>query len=225
MSGIARAPVSPYEPVLVEIDAPSQELKKPTVYDALHSDLSRHISDVWTRAKFAKTEITERLLKCERQRRGVYDSDKLIEIQKTGGSDIFLRITDIKCRAAFSWIRDVMLGQAKRIFDLAPSEEPDMPPEISSGIVDLVRQEMAEFVQAGGLVHPEAFRVRMEQVHDEIMNRMRDEASEAAGRMSKKIEDQLHEGRFEFALKQFIDDFVTYPTAFMKGPVVKRKKR
>ncbi len=220
MAAIAVPAVPP--PLTVDMDikqAPSSE------FELLQTDLSRHITDCWSRAKFAKTEITERLLKCERQRRGVYDPDKEMEIAKTGGSDIFMRLTDIKCRAAESWIRDVMNQAGRRIFDLDTAEEPEVPPEVAAGIVELVRLEMAEFVQAGGQVHPEAFRARMEEVHDQIMDKMREQAKEAAKRMGDKIEDQLNVGRFHPAFQDLISDFVTYPTAIFQGPIVRRHKK
>lgn len=212
----------PPPPIMVDIDvkqAPTNE------FDLLHSDLSRHITDCWDRSKFAKTEITERLLKCERQRRGVYDPEKAMEIAKTGGSDIYMRLTDIKCRAAESWIRDVMLQSGKTLFELDTGEEPDVPPEIAAGIVEMVRMEMMEYVQAGGAVHPEAFRARMEEVHDQIMDRMREQAQEAAKRMHDKIEDQLNIGKFQASFQDAINDFVTYPTAILKGPTVRRRKK
>jgi hypothetical protein len=220
MNGIAVAAIKP--PPLIEVDIKTKQEVK--LIDELGSDLSRHLTDCWERAKFAKTEITERLLKCERQRRGVYDPDRQMDIAKTGGSDIYMRLTDIKARAAANWITDVMLASGRRPFELQASKEPELPPEISAGIVELVRMEMEAFVQSGGQVHPEAFRVRMEQVHDHIMDKMREEADKCANRMEDKIEDQLMQGGFEHAFRDFVDDFVTYPTAILKGPVVRRKK-
>lgn len=213
--------VAPMEPPL-EIDIKTKQ--KVELIETLGTELSAHVNDAWSRAKFAKTEITERLLQCERQRRGVYDPDKAMDIAKTGGSDIFMRITDVKCRAAANWITDVMLSGGRRTFELSPAKEPELPPEISAGIVDLVRMEMQEFLAAGGAVHPESFRIRMEQVQDEIMDKMRDEAKQKAFRMENKIEDQLAEGGFESSMRDFIDDFVTYPTAILKGPVIRREK-
>ena len=199
--------------------------EKNELIDMMGSELAAHVNDCWSRAKFAKTEITERLLQCERQRRGVYDPDKAMDIAKTGGSDIFMRLTDVKARGASNWITDVMLSAGRRAFSLEASKEPELPPEISAGIVDLVRLEMEEFIQAGGLPHPEAFRVRMEQVHDEIMDKLREEAKQKAFRMEHKIEDQLNAGGFDDAFREFVDDFVTYPTAILKGPVIRRKKQ
>lgn len=187
--------------------------------------LAKHIRDCWNKAKFAKQEITERLLKCERQRRGVYDPDKAMDIAKTGGSDIYMRLTDIKCRAAQSWIKDVMQNMSDRPFALEPSEEPDLPPEIKMGIIDMVRKEAEAFVQTGQQIHPEAFRTRMEVVHEQIRLKVKEEARDAARRMEDKIEDQLSQGRFHEAFVDFVDDFVTYPTAIMKGPSVRRRKQ
>lgn len=220
MNGISIAVAAAQPPIEVDVEVK----QKNELIETLGTELSAHVNDAWSRAKFSKTEITERLLKCERQRRGVYDPEKAMDIAQTGGSDIYMRITDVKCRAASNWITDVMMQGGRRTFQLDPSKEPELPPEVSAGIVDMVRMEMMDFVQQGGQVHPEAFRVRMEQVQDEIMDKMREEAKNKAFRMENKIEDQLHQGGFEPALRDFIDDFVTYPTAILKGPVVRRQK-
>lgn len=218
MNGIAIATTPPP----IEVDVKVEQ--KNDLIETLGTELSAHVQDCWSRAKFSKTEITERLLQCERQRRGVYDPDKAMDIARTGGSDIYMRLTDIKSRGAANWIIDVMLGAGRRAFELQPGKEPELPPEIAAGIVDLVRLEMQQFVQAGGAVHPEAFRVRMEQVHDQVMDKMREEAENCADRMENKIDDQMVKGGFERAFRDFVDDFVTYPTAILKGPVVRRKK-
>jgi hypothetical protein len=192
---------------------------------SFETNLASYVRKCWEQAKVARAEITERLLKCERQRRGVYDPDKASEIARMGGSDIYMMLTDVKCRAAESWIRDVMFGQQDRVFDLTPSNSPQMPPEMQQAIVDLVRTEAEQYVnQDGGELHPETFRARMEEVHEMIMQRLKTEAEDAARRMGDKIEDQLVEGKFEPSLKTFITDFVTFPTAIMKGPTVKRRK-
>jgi len=192
--------------------------------DLIATGIAGHINNCWNKAKFAKQQITERLLKCERQRRGEYDPDKAQEIAMTGGSDIYMMITDVKCNAAKSWIQDVMV-QTERPFDLEPSEEPSLPPEVQLSIIDFVRYEAEEYVAAGMQLHPDAFRRRVAEVHDMAQMRLREEAKATAGRMAKVIEDQLHEGKFRPALIDFIDDFVTYPTAIFKGPSVRKKKK
>lgn len=209
-------------PIEVEVSA---EDPKGSGLEFAEIALASYIHQCWDRAKFSKQELTERLLKCERQRRGVYDPDKAMEIAKTGGSDIYMRLTDIKCRAAASWIKDVMTVSTERPFDLTPAKEPSLPPEIKMSIIDLVRAEAQEYLQVGASIHPETFRTRMEQVHDEVMQKLRAEARDNAKRMRDKIDDQMTSGKFDDAFKDFIDDFVTYPTAILKGPIVHRRKR
>ncbi len=192
--------------------------------DLIAQGITGHVTNCWNKAKFAKQQITERLLKCERQRRGEYEPEKANEIQMTGGSDIYMMITDVKCNAAKSWIQDVML-QNSRPFDLEPSEEPDLPPEIKLSIIDFVRTEAEAYVQAGAQLHPEAFRTRMGEVHDQILLAMKEEAKATAERMADVIDDQLTQGGYDRQVTDFIDDFVTYPTAILKGPNVRKKKR
>ena len=202
----------------------SAQTPKSQGLEFVETALASYIHGCWDRAKFSKQEITERLLKCERQRRGVYDPDKAMEIVKTGGSDIYMRLTDIKCRAASSWIKDVMSVSGERPFDLSPAKEPELPPEISASIIDAVRSEAEEYLISGSQLHPETFRTRMEQIHDEIRLKMREEAKDNAKRMRDKIDDQMTNGNFDRSFRDFIDDFVTYPTAIFKGPVIRKRK-
>jgi hypothetical protein len=210
---------------ITEVDVEMEEQSGVANSDAIDDALVGYLKECWGKAKFAKNHMTERLLKSERQRRGEYDPDRAMEIAQTGGSDIYMMISDIKCRAAASWIKDVMMTQQERPFELHPSEEPQMPPEIKAMIVDFVRVEADDFIKQGALIHPEAFRARMEEIHETINLRVREEAQDSARRMEGVIEDQLLAGGWEKSLEEFIDDFVTYPTAVIKGPTIRRKKR
>lgn len=49
-------------------------------------------------------------------------------------------------------------------------------------------------------------------------------ASDKAEGMKKKIEDQLIDGGWSEAVNQFISDLVTYPAAFLKGPIIRKHK-
>jgi len=208
----------------VEIDVSAEQAEGMDNSDLIASGISGHITGCWSKAKFAKQKITERLLTCERQRRGEYDPEKAQEIAQTGGSDIFMMITDIKCNAAKSWIQDV-IGQNSQPFDLVPAQEPELPPEIRLSVIDFVRFEAEAYVMAGQQLHPEAFRQRVNEVHDMAMLRLREEAKATAGRMAKTIQDQLDRGNFRNSLADFTDDYVTYPTAILKGPSVRKKQR
>lgn len=193
-------------------------------YPAVETRLAGHVKNCWATAKTAKQQVLERLVRCERQRRGMYDPDRAAEIAKTGGSDIYMMLTDVKCRASESWIKDVIYGTKDRVFELVPAKEPVLPPELTAGIVDQVKLEAEDVIVSGEPLHPETFRARMEEVHEATIARFKQEAQDAARRMGDRIEDQLNEGGFYEAMKDFIRDFSTFPTAIMKGPTVQRKK-
>lgn len=57
-----------------------------------------------------------------------------------------------------------------------------------------------------------------EMVLDEINKMARHEMK----KMERKIEDQLAEGKWADALSDFIDDFVVYPSAIIKGPIISK---
>lgn len=189
--------------------------------------LATRLNRAWEQARNEKDNgMTERLLQCQRQRQGVYDPDKLMQIKQQGGSEVYMLLTSVKCNAAASWINDVLDSAGEDVFDVTPTNEPEMPHEVKSMIVDQVRMEAQAFVmQTGAPVTPEMVRDRMEDIRDNVLKELREEAEEAAGRMAGKMRDQLVRGGWRDALRDFIDDFVTYPTAIFVGPIIKRKPR
>ena len=109
--------------------------------------LAGHIQTCWQAAKPAKIPIEERLLKCIRQRDGKYDPEieALLQEQasKTGQPLIFMMLTNIKCRAAKAWIKDVLLPSGEKPFAVEPTPVPDLAPEIKEGAK---RELLKEFV-------------------------------------------------------------------------------
>jgi hypothetical protein len=197
---------------------PSRELEL-----NLASPLARHVMFAWREAcAYKGIEHTQELLRCDRQRKGVYEPEVAASIKKGGGSDIYMMLSDIKARAASSWIKDVIASAGERPYDLKPSSAPSIEPEMMKNITEFVMLEAQSFIEEGQ-VHPEAMRARVEEIRDRVMMRLREEAQQSADRMSGVIGDQLKEGNFKDALDAFIDDFVTYPTAILKGPVVRKR--
>lgn len=167
--------------------------------------------------------VTERLLQCARQRAGIYDPKKAAEIREQGGSDIYMLLTDTKCRAAESWIRDVLLSAMDRTYAVAPSPIADLPPEVSEGIMNTVMVEALQLADAGMAPNEVVIELRMEEVFHEVVERMREAASEAADRMQDKIDDILAECGWEDTYSEIITDFCTYPFAIWEGPILRRK--
>lgn len=201
-------------------DAASAQQAKPLIHN-----LAAHVHRRWESAKEAKLEVEERMLSRLRQRRGEYDERKLSEIRSQGGSEIFMNITAVKCRAASAWLRDTMLGTgADRVWQLDATPMPDLPEDVIAQLREQLTQQLGAVFMSGVDIPVDQLREAAQAMKDEAMRRLQDEAKLRVERMEMKMEDQLVEGGFIHALSQFIDDLVTFPTAIMKGPVIRRRK-
>lgn len=185
-----------------------------------------HIGKCWSAARDARDNTTlQRMLKAMRARRGEYDPDKASAIAQMGGSDIFMGITAVKCRAASSWLRDVLASTGtERPWSVRPTPVPDLPPTINERIVQSVAQQLAQVMAAGINVSDEQLLQAMADTREEAKNAIMEEARRRADLMADKMEDQLIEGGFIEALDQFLEDIVTFPAAFLKGPIIRRRK-
>lgn len=205
--------------------AAEQALRDDTQAPAIATGIAGHIQKCFTMAQQAKRNtIDDRLYNAIRSRRGEYDPSKLAEIKDLGGSQVWAGITGAKCRAAGSWLRDILLGTgSERPWAVDPTPVPDLPPDVNEYIVEQAMQPIQQALQSGFVPPQEAVVQMMSTLRDQAMSEIRDEARKRADRMAEKMEDQLIEGGFRPAIDAFIDDVCTYPTAFMKGPVVRKR--
>ena len=94
--------------------------------------LADHLRTCWDAARQAKKPIENLMLKALRQRNGEYEADKLNQINSQGGSDVYMMITEVKCRAAESWLRDILLDQGSPPWGLETTPIPDLSPQQTS---------------------------------------------------------------------------------------------
>ena len=189
--------------------------------------LAGHVRSMWTSALEAKRQsVEERMLQSLRQRRGEYDPEKLSAIKQQGGSEIYMMLTSNKCRAAGSWIRDVMLGQKNdKPWTIAPTPASDLPPQVMQSVQAAAQQEAMQFVQITGLpVGQEHIDRDAAILYDRVKADAKKQAEQRMARMETQMEDQLVEGKFPRALSEFISDLVTFPAAIIKGPIIRKKK-
>lgn len=199
-----------------------EKLKLP---EQVIDSLSAHISKCYSEAEMAKREVNERLLACERQRKGEYDPMLKAQIQQSGGQPIFMMITDIKCRAADAWIKDVMQNHDEATWSLTPTVEPELAPDMMTEVHQVVMQEAATLAAQGMEILPETIKMREEQLLKEVDVKVKEIALDKSKRMENRILDKLQEGGFRQALAELIYDFTTYPSVFMKGPIFRKKKK
>lgn len=190
--------------------------------------LAAYVKSCWEQAYRAKitSGVEERMLKSLRQRRGEYDPEVLTEIRKTGGSEIYMMLTSNKCRAAASWLRDVLLGSSnEKPWTISPTPIPDLPPVMMQSVQRIAQAEAQAYQQTtGSTLGPQDMERVLTYVRDRVLANVKKQAAEACRRMELKMEDQLAEGGFYKALSEFIEDIVTFPSAFIEGPIVKNKR-
>lgn len=230
MAGLAAKPIQAKG--LMRVVAPDDlsrqeaENNKPVEQPTAISDLAAYLRKQWMSAYSAKTTIQQRLNKCLRQRQGVYDDDKLAAIKEMGGSEVFMMLTNVKCRAIESWIKDIMLPPGgDKPWDIEATEIPELSPDIDNMIEQQLRSEAQQVTsQLGVRISPDEFSTALERERDQFLKYVREEAQSRAARMEKRIEEQLETSGWEDALRDFIRDVATFPTAIMRGPVFRREK-
>lgn len=197
---------------------------EPLLEKFTESRLVSHIRRIWERNRRARLDIDDRLLYCLRARRGQYSQSELSSIVSSGGADpIYLRLTGTKCRAASAWIRDIVIPPGERPWALDPSIEPTFPPELSRLIRQEAMKEVAQLVQQG-VIKPDAIGIFefIQKVRRKVQERFQKDARMAADAMEDRIQENMEEGEWDKTMEGFIEDFVTYPTAFIKGPYYKQ---
>ena len=186
--------------------------------------LAKHVTERWEEARQAKQAILPRLQRARLARMGEYDNTKLAAIREFGGSEEYARITANKCRIVDAWLRDVFMGQTEKPWTLHPTPKPDFPPDHINRVKQMVSAEVAaRFAQSGQPPMPEDVRAMMARAMDDVEEHLKEEARIATRRMEDRMEDQLAQGGFIKSMGEFLADLVTYPSAIMKGPVLRRR--
>ena len=187
--------------------------------------LTAYLRECWDAARIAKKPIEDIMLRAMRQRNGEYEADKMSQIRNQGGSEVYMMITEVKCRAAESWLRDIMLDQGMPPWDLNPTTIPDLSPDTDTEIEQAFGAKVVEMLQSRGQAPTvEEMTELREMVAQDYRFRVLQEAQNRADKMKYKIEDQFEQGGWSEAFNEFITDLVTFPAAFVKGPVVRRQR-
>lgn len=188
--------------------------------------LAGYLRQCWDAALTAKRPIEDRMLRAMRQRSGEYEADKLNAIKQQGGSEIFMTITEVKCRAAESWLRDILLDTGEPPWDIVPTPIPDLSAQQKSEIENAFASKIIEMIHSTGQAprDRESFDQMREMVAQDYRFKMLEDAQSRADRMKSKIADQFAQGGWAESFNEFVTDLATFPAAFVKGPVVRRQR-
>lgn len=236
-----------------KIEAEDYLLKETEDEDLIYSSLANYITSQFQISMDAKENsgIERRILDSQRAYNGNYNPADLAQIKNEGGSQIFMNLTATKCRAASSWIKDILMPAKERVFSISSTPAPDLPQGIKEEIEAALEKEFQELIKPPEQTQPQQGQPQgqpqqqgqpqrstaeaqqtlreLNQSRRDILDAIDEEIHKESAHSLKRIEnliaDQLVEGEWTDALTQFIDDFCVFPVAVMKGPVVTRRKK
>lgn len=184
-----------------------------------------YIRQRWMTARTAKQMTVEtRMLRSVRARRGEYDQEMLAQIAEQGGTQIYMFLTSNKCRAASSWLRDVLLSGANdKPWELKPNPVPEMSPGVLANLMQKATAKIEETLTAGVNPSDEDVKEMMLELKDAAMRQLMTMAKKTTDRMELKMDSQMLAGGWTHAFTQFLDDLTTFPAAILKGPVVRNR--
>ena len=211
---------------LNDIDAIAKENAKIQSQPELSNSMS-YFMKLWEASKNAKWPVDERLAKCIRQKKGKYDPSDLAAIREFGGSEVFMMLTNVKCRSIEAQIKDIVIPAGDKPWAIDPSEVPTLPEDITNRVVETLKGELMELMASFGpglQITPEMVDLRMAELQDEARSELRKVANNECTEAEQHVEDLLQEGGFYDELTDFIKDFSTYLTAFIRGPFLVNEK-
>ena len=200
--------------------AAMQQVNAPAAYTGLVGYIKSQF-EIMRNHRNTNAGWSERLLHALRTFNGQYDVTKLQQIRQFGGSEVYMRTTAQKCRAAASLLRDIYISR-DRPWGVRPPADPDIPPEITQAIDGLLRQEQQMVAQQlGRPPSPQDLQRRRIALMESAQDAAKKKASMQARESEDRIEDLLRAGGYYTALAEFLIDLPIFPFAVVKGPVVK----
>lgn len=185
--------------------------------------LVAHIRKHWTVAYEGRREVEKRMLSALRALRGEYDPDTLAKLRAQNSSEIYMMLFATKARQAKALLGDVLLGTGDdKPWTLNRTPSPDLPPDIVEQLLQGAMQIVAMAEQSGQPLQVDQVRMLLRDAKERALAEIDKEAQVRCARAERKLADALAEGGFIEALDAFLDDMITFPTAYLKGPVVRR---
>ena len=188
------------------------------------SGLASRVRTAFTRAREARLGVENDMIEALLARRGEYTAAKKQQIIEDRQPAIYMMVGAAKMRQVEALLRDTIIGTgAEKPWTLEPTPVPELPPEIAMQLVQQLTMEIQQAIMSGFPPTIEAARTRLREIRAEIDPMLMEQARVRAERMETKMEDQLIEGGYIQALDQMITDVATFKTAFVAGPLVRRK--
>jgi hypothetical protein len=205
-----------------EATAAAKEQAQQAQNEPMIQGLAGHVRAHWRLAEEAKQPVEQDMLEAVRAKRGEYTPEKLAEIERQGGSAIFMMLFATKARQAKALLTDVMIGTgSEKPWTIGPTPSPELPPQEVTAIQQGVEQMVFQAEMSGLPMSIQDIRAVLQDAKEQLENQIQETARIYAERAEKKLEDCLVEGGFLEALDGFLDDLTTFKSAVLKGPIIR----
>ncbi len=169
--------------------------------------------------------VTDRLLDCQRRRKGEHTADNLAKLTKYNLPKYWAALTQTKCMHTEAWMRDLLIPYGDKIWSVSPSTIPDLPGDDKARIDAQVVAELQEKANTDSVMFtPEQIEAAVKEAIQNAENDLRKEAKEKAKRMEDQILDNLEDCDWRTVFREFQSNIVTYGVGFLKGPFTKTVK-
>lgn len=145
-----------------------------------------------------------------RQYKGLYDPDVRIE---AGNSRVYPKITRSKINIVLSRLHEMLFPETDKNWEIEPTPEPSVSPEVVRGIVMSMLQQDEE----GNIIPP---------TPEDVNLAIKKHCEKTCERMASVMDDQFTEMGYSEETKKVLRSGLMYGTGIMKGVQIdKRKKR
>ena len=192
------------------------------------SALARHIRTVWQVNKEHKESqnIQLELIENLRQREAMYDSDTARIIAEQGSTNVFLSLTDVKCRAFENWLSDIFGSEGVKPWELMATPKPEMQDSVVQMVVaNSMAKWQKHVAMTGQPPHPEQMFDYAATMREQVDRLISEEADKRAKKMERVMFNQLLSGNWDSTFADFQWNLATFKTAFVKGPIIRKKKQ
>lgn len=192
-----------------------------------YDDLASFIMKSFDRARSHRDQIgvTQSIKDSLQRYRSKYSNE---EREKFSGIDIYVPMTNMMVRSAYSWLKDAYFNAQDKPWTLEPTPIPELPDFLQKDLDMAIENQIMNTLDPNmmmGMRQPDTSKKKLiDQLRNTASKMAFEYASESIKGMSTVIEDQLQQAQFRIILSDFLLDLLIYPYAVIKGPVIRNKK-
>jgi len=189
------------------------------------SNLSNYVLSKFEEARRAKVGIEERLIDCLQRFKSEYSPQKLQEIKSIDAPPIYIPLTSIKVRALTAWLVDVLFQTPDLPYDITPTPIPELPLEVQHALARRVYDTIMPMVELLPFNELQSMALDAKNLAEkEIKIEIDKWSKKLAEGFKKKLDDVFIEGGLPEALSAMCVDIAIFPTAIIKGGILRKEK-